>query len=563
MAYALPLEFEPGSRWSYSNTGYMLLGIIVHRVSGKFYGDILRDRVFAPLGMKSARIISEADIVLNRSAGYQLLDGDLKNQDWVSPTLNTTADGALYLSLNDYLAWDRGLRAGALLRPESWSAIYTAVILKSGRTYPYGFGWEVDRALGEPWYYHGGSWQGFRTFISRYLADDLTVIVLANLADAMPDRFVDGITRVIDSRLPRLEPDRAIVDHNPEITERVRVLLRSVGAGTLSEVDLPAMRRDFFPEELQAYKELLAPLTVPVRLELLERRELGDDLRYSYLAVFPQRTLFVAMTLTAENQVADASKSSRADRYRGRAAGSPRRPRLTPVAGTVRHSRKISLRGVLPRALLDAQISHHGHGLPRDAYAFEPRPHGASLAHLMRLEAVEVAKAGRALDRQRLRGHCRVIELETASGADNNPVETFILAGGSAARPGVGDGNIGPLANRIGTDIAARLDHPFGFIFPELLVGELEGTTVLRLDARQAGIAVSAITKQGELALADVEALQHFLGFPEIGGAAAYQGERIAHVAIDTSINSSQIARRRDVAGLGDQSKGFAATEDL
>jgi CubicO group peptidase (beta-lactamase class C family) len=305
MAYALPLEFEPGSRWSYSNTGYMLLGIILHRVSGKFYGDILRDRVFAPLGMKSARIISEADIVRNRSAGYQLVDGDLKNQDWVSPTLNTTADGALYLSLNDYLAWDRGLRAGALLRPESWSAIYTAVILKSGRTYPYGFGWEVDRALGEPWYYHGGSWQGFRTFISRYLADDLTVIVLANLADAMPDRFVDGITRVIDSRLPRLEPDREIADHNPEITERVRVLLRSLGAGTLSEVDLPAMRRDFFPEELQACKELLAPLTAPARLELLERRELGDDLRYSYLAVFPQRTLFVAMTLTPENQIAD------------------------------------------------------------------------------------------------------------------------------------------------------------------------------------------------------------------------------------------------------------------
>jgi len=305
MAYALPLEFEPGSRWSYSNTGYMLLGIILHRVSGKFYGDILCDRVFAPLGMKSARIISEADIVRNRSAGYQLLDGDLKNQDWVSPTLNTTADGALYLSLNDYLAWDRGLRAAALLRPESWSAIYAAVMLKSGRTYPYGFGWEVDRALGEPWYYHSGSWQGFRTFISRYLADDLTVIVLANLADAMPVRFVDGITRVIDSRLPRLELDTAIADHNPEITERVRVLLRSVGAGTLSAQDLPAMRRDFFPEELQACKELLAPLTAPARLELLERRELGDDLRYSYRAVFPQRTLFVAMTLTPENQVAD------------------------------------------------------------------------------------------------------------------------------------------------------------------------------------------------------------------------------------------------------------------
>jgi CubicO group peptidase (beta-lactamase class C family) len=309
--YGLPLEFEPGSRWSYSNTGYMLLGFIIRRASGRFYGDVLRDRVFVPLGMKTARVISEADIVANRSAGYQLVHGEIKNQDWMAPTLNTTADGSLYLSLDDYIAWDRGLRANALLRPASWSAIYTPVTLKSGRTYPYGFGWDVDRALDRPWYHHAGGSQGFETLISRYLADDLTVVVLANLADTITDRLVDGITRILDPRLPQLEPDTPIADQHPEVAERVRTLLRNASNGTLYEADLPRLRRDFFPEEFEAYGELMAPFEGVAQLELLERRQLGDDWQYSYRAAFARGTLRVTVALTPQGEISHLSVEPR------------------------------------------------------------------------------------------------------------------------------------------------------------------------------------------------------------------------------------------------------------
>jgi CubicO group peptidase (beta-lactamase class C family) len=306
--YGLPLEFEPGSRWSYSNTGYMLLGFIIRRASGRFYGDVLRDRVFVPLGMKTARVISEADIVANRSAGYQLVHGEIKNQDWLAPTLNTTADGALYLSLDDYIAWDRGLRANALLKSVSWSAIYTPVTLRSGRAYPYGFGWDVDRALDEPWYHHGGASQGFKTLISRYLADDLTVVVLANLADTIADRFADGITRILDPRLPQFEPDTPIVDQHPEVTERVRTLLRNASNGTLYEADLPRVRRDFFPEEFEACKGLLASFGgATAQLELVERRQLGDDWRYSYRAALERGTVRVTVDLTPQGEISDLS----------------------------------------------------------------------------------------------------------------------------------------------------------------------------------------------------------------------------------------------------------------
>jgi CubicO group peptidase (beta-lactamase class C family) len=82
LAMTPPLDFAPGTKWSYSNTGYALLGIVMTKVSGKFYGDFLAERIFTPLGMTTTRVINETDIVKNRAAGYQLVKGVLKNQDW-------------------------------------------------------------------------------------------------------------------------------------------------------------------------------------------------------------------------------------------------------------------------------------------------------------------------------------------------------------------------------------------------------------------------------------------------------------------------------------------------
>jgi CubicO group peptidase (beta-lactamase class C family) len=200
-AYKLKLAFPTGAKWDYSNTGYELLGFLVHRTSGRFYGDVLHDQVFVPLRMGTARIMSEEDIIANRAAGYRLVKGELKNQEYVSPSLNTTADGSLYLSMRDWIAWDRGLRAHAVLKQSSWDEIYTPAKLRNGKTYPYGFGWFIGEAKGKPVYHHSGSWQGFNTYISRYLGDDLTVIVLSNQGNSSAKNFVDGIVKVLDPQL--------------------------------------------------------------------------------------------------------------------------------------------------------------------------------------------------------------------------------------------------------------------------------------------------------------------------------------------------------------------------
>ena len=106
------------------------------------------DRVFGPLGMTTTPIITEANSVPNRAAGYQLADGKLKNQDWVAPQLNTTADGSLYFSMRDLVLWEAAVKRRAVLKPESWEQILTPVRLNSGKSYPYGFGWVIEERGG-------------------------------------------------------------------------------------------------------------------------------------------------------------------------------------------------------------------------------------------------------------------------------------------------------------------------------------------------------------------------------------------------------------------------------
>ena len=236
-AATLPLDFTPGAEWKYSNTGYILLGAIVRKVSGSFYGDVLRERVFTPLGISTARVISEADIVANRAAGYRLERLELRNQEWVSPAMNTTADGSLYLSLQDLIAWDRGLRSGAILTADSWRQIFTPVTLNSGRTHPYGFGFEVDRIAGQDIQRHGGAWQGFKTYIAKYRGDDVTIIALANLAQAVPKRVVD---RIAAHLMPALTTSTGWVIRGAQLADGTGATLRRADIrfdnGTITEI---------------------------------------------------------------------------------------------------------------------------------------------------------------------------------------------------------------------------------------------------------------------------------------------------------------------------------------
>jgi CubicO group peptidase (beta-lactamase class C family) len=207
-AAAIPLAFAPGTKWSYSNIGYLLLGVLIHRVTGVFYGDFLREKIFDPLGMSTTRIINEADIVPNRAAGYRLVKGELKNQEWVSPTLNTTADGSLYLSVLDLANWDAALYTERVLRRDSLDRMWTPVMLNSGKSYPYGFGWALGSIRGHRIVEHGGAWQGFKSAIVRFPDDRLTVILLANLAQTDASKLAHAVAGIVDPDLAPIEDNK-------------------------------------------------------------------------------------------------------------------------------------------------------------------------------------------------------------------------------------------------------------------------------------------------------------------------------------------------------------------
>ncbi len=257
IAAGLPPLFAPGERWSYSNTGFVLLGALIRRVSGRFYGDLLRERIFVPLGMRTARVISEADIVPNRSEGYRLVGDTLKHQEWVSPALNTTADGSLYVTVHDLARWAAGLDAHRVLSARDLETAWTPVRLNDGGTYPYGFGWAVGVLRGRPRVGHTGSWQGFKTSLERFPGADLTVIVLANLEQARPQAIALAIAGILE---PSLVPPHRLAAPlpGPMPPSPADTALRRLAEDTAWDALTPGLRRFLSAPDRREWGELVS-----------------------------------------------------------------------------------------------------------------------------------------------------------------------------------------------------------------------------------------------------------------------------------------------------------------
>jgi CubicO group peptidase (beta-lactamase class C family) len=301
-AEAIPLAIQPGEKWSYSNLGYVLLGILIHKVSGEFYGDFLLERVFKPLGMTTARIISEADIIPNRSGGYRLVKGQLKNQDWVSPSLNTTADGALYLTVYDMARWDAALTTEKLLKKSSLEQMWTPVKLNNGKTENYGFGWFLGDVKGHRIIEHGGSWQGFKAQISRYVNDHLTVIVFANLAQANQSRISQGIAGIYNPELLPVPP-KAIEDKEPRITAFAKeVLQRAIDNKLEPALFTPEAWTNISPnlEQVRDFLGTLGPLS---NIELIERSDQESNRLYRYRLIYKEEKLFYSVVLNKDDKI--------------------------------------------------------------------------------------------------------------------------------------------------------------------------------------------------------------------------------------------------------------------
>ncbi|HET8921443.1 MAG TPA: serine hydrolase domain-containing protein [Candidatus Acidoferrum sp.] len=199
-------KFAPGASWSYSNSGYVVLGLIVAKASGKSYGEFLRERIFMPLQMNYTIVFEKGkNEVVNRAFGHSKENGALKETDQ-SPTSATLGDGGIYSNLEDLAKWDDALAHHTLLGEKEMQLPLTPVKLNDGseprwpleasddnlhpgKPVSYGFGWFLDSYEGHRRIWHTGSTMGFRTVIERFLDDNLTIIILCNRTDLDPEKL--------------------------------------------------------------------------------------------------------------------------------------------------------------------------------------------------------------------------------------------------------------------------------------------------------------------------------------------------------------------------------------
>lgn len=176
----LPMDFAPGERWSYNNTGYHLLGMLIEKVSGKTYEQFLRERIFVPLGMSETRLINYTELVANRANGYSWRNGAYRNARQMNPVVEF-ATGGLISTVLDMAKWDAALNGERLLKRTTFKEMWKNAKLNNGNVVPsYGLGFGLTPFRGRKRVGHTGGIPGFATALQHFLDEKITVIVLTN-----------------------------------------------------------------------------------------------------------------------------------------------------------------------------------------------------------------------------------------------------------------------------------------------------------------------------------------------------------------------------------------------
>ncbi|RYG20206.1 MAG: class A beta-lactamase-related serine hydrolase [Chitinophagaceae bacterium] len=302
-----PLLFKSGTKQRYSNMGYATLGIILGKVAGKFYGDFLKERVFAPLGMTTARIISEEDIVPNRAAGYRLVNDSIKNQEWVSPTINTTADGSMYVTALDMAKWEAGLNEGKLLKKEFYDLMWAPTKLNDGTIIPYGFGWSIDSVNEHRILEHNGSWQGFECTLKRYPEKKIAVVVFANLKRASTYKIATKAMRLYAPELDMIGLT-AIKDVEPGITKKVDDFINNARTQKLKAEQFAGELGPQLTDSTMQVRasEYFKPKGDYLKSELLSRKTLENGTReYRYRLLFSKERIGLRIVFNKDDKITD------------------------------------------------------------------------------------------------------------------------------------------------------------------------------------------------------------------------------------------------------------------
>jgi CubicO group peptidase (beta-lactamase class C family) len=299
-----PLNFSPGERYAYSNSNYHLLAMIIRKLTGQWYGDFLRERIFLPLGMKDSRPVSLSAIIPNRASGYFWTDTGYRKGNFIAESILSYGGGGILSTAPDMALWAQAMMSGKLLKTEAIVQAWTPARLNDGKDASYGLGWGIGRVEGHREINHGGGHAtGFTSFLAIYPEDRLAVVVLLNRGGANPGAIA---RRVAGCYLPELapRPEKAIEDKEPETAAILRECITRAAELRLEEARFtPEMWKVLEPqkEQIQAQIQTLGTLK---SIELLSRRENGELRISRYRATFAKGILIISATLNRDGKIA-------------------------------------------------------------------------------------------------------------------------------------------------------------------------------------------------------------------------------------------------------------------
>ena len=306
-----PLDFAPGEQWSYTNSAFPLLGMVIEAVTGKPYEQVIVERVLTPAGMTESRFRHSSEVVPNRAAGYSDSSGVFLNGEPLRPRL-LAPNGGILSTAGDMAKWDIALTRGILVPAATFEQMAAPVKLKGGGRFNSGMAWFVDTFRGHRFVFHNGSTAaGFSSVIYRYPEDGLFVVVLMNIdRGGLVNQLATGIAGLV---LPGLSISglRERPDPDPSMSQRLLAMLAAVADNRDSDLLAPSLRNPPGPPRTSPSSGFNGALD---RFAFLEREDHGPQgverfgLRvrwtHRYKLVSGRRVLYYTFELTADGKVA-------------------------------------------------------------------------------------------------------------------------------------------------------------------------------------------------------------------------------------------------------------------
>ena len=252
-----PLDFAPGSRYKYNNSGYFLLGAIIEKVSGKTYDKFVEERIFVPLGMTRSAYEGHERDKTPRAQGYTRAPEGFQPSKPISMT-QPYAAGSLVSTVDDLARWDAAVSSGKLLQAGSWQRAFTPYTLSTGSSTGYGYGWETGTLRGAQMIGHGGGIPGFNSFALRLPAEKLYVAVLSNVDSGMAPAS-EAAYKAAAIAIGKPFPDYQARKLDPKLLDAYAGVYRAEGSDTRTVrrdgERLVLQRAGRPPVTLQAYSE--------------------------------------------------------------------------------------------------------------------------------------------------------------------------------------------------------------------------------------------------------------------------------------------------------------------